>query len=93
MSAILTLVAGAMTLATSQPWLVAALGPTAVVVAQSPRQASSRFHSIVVGHLSALLCAWLIVILFILILVRRERRLDRELSRLKSLVGHRENLS
>jgi len=36
--------------------------------------------------------AWLIVILFILILVRRERRLDRELSRLKSLVGNRENV-
>jgi CcmD family protein len=37
--------------------------------------------------------AWLIVILFILILVRRGRRLDRELDRLKALVGHRENLT
>jgi hypothetical protein len=52
-----------MTLATSQPWLFAALGPTAVLVAHSPGQQSSRFHSIVVGHLSALLCAWLLVIL------------------------------
>jgi CBS-domain-containing membrane protein len=63
MSAILILVAGAMTLATSQPWLFAALGPTAVQIASSPGQPSSRFHSVVVGHLSALLCAWLVVIL------------------------------
>jgi hypothetical protein len=63
MSAVLVLIAGALTLATSQPWLFAALGPTAVVVANSPGQSSSRFHSVVVGHVSALLCAWLVVTL------------------------------
>jgi CBS-domain-containing membrane protein len=63
MSAILILITGALTLATSQPWLFAALGPSAVVVANSPGQPSSRFHSVVVGHLSALLCAWLVVVL------------------------------
>lgn len=63
MSAVLILVAGALTLATGQPWLFAALGPTAVAVASAPGQPSSRFHSVVVGHLSALLCAWLMVIL------------------------------
>ena len=63
MSAILILVVGALTLATSQPWLFAALGPSAVVIAGSPGQPSSRFHSVVVGHLSALLCAWLVVVL------------------------------
>lgn len=63
MSAILILVVGALTLATSQPWLFAALGPSAVVIASSPGQPSSRFHSVVVGHLSALLCAWLVVVL------------------------------
>src|SRR5690348_13095211 len=62
-SAILILVAGAVTLATSQPWLFAALGPSAVAIASSPGQPSSRFHSVVVGHLSALLCAWLVVVL------------------------------
>lgn len=62
-SAILILVVGALTLATSQPWLFAALGPSAVVIASSPGQPSSRFHSVVVGHLSALLCAWLVVVL------------------------------
>ena len=63
MSAILILVAGALTLATSQPWLFAALGPSVVVIVSAPGQPSSRFHSVVVGHLSALLCAWLIVTL------------------------------
>ena len=63
MSAILILVVGALTLATSQPWLFAALGPSAVVIASSPGQPSSRFHSVVVGHLTALLCAWLVVVL------------------------------
>ena len=62
-SAILVLIAGALTLATSQPWLFAALGPTAVMVASSPGHASSRFHSILVGHGSAMLCAWLVVLL------------------------------
>ena len=62
-SAILILVVGALTLATSQPWLFAALGPSAVVIAGSPGHPSSRFHSVVVGHLSALLCAWLVVVL------------------------------
>jgi CBS-domain-containing membrane protein len=63
MSAILILVAGALTLATSQPWLFAALGPSVVTIVSSPGHPSSRFHSVVVGHLSALLCAWLVVIL------------------------------
>lgn len=62
-AAILILIVGALTLATAQPWLFAALGPTAVMVAGSPGQASSRFHSIVVGHASALACAWLVVLL------------------------------
>ena len=34
--------------------------------------------------------AWLIVIVYILILVRRGQRIDRELHRLKSLVEDRE---
>jgi CcmD family protein len=34
--------------------------------------------------------AWIIVLGFILILVRRGRRIDRELSRLKSLVDDKE---
>lgn len=34
--------------------------------------------------------AWIIVILFVLLLVRRGRRIDRELSRLKALVEDKE---
>ena len=36
--------------------------------------------------------AWLIVIGFVLLLVRRGRRIDRELSRLKSLVEDKEKV-
>jgi len=59
----LILVAGVLTLATSQPWLFAALGPTVIVIACSPGQPTSRLHSVIVGHLSALICAWLVVVL------------------------------
>jgi hypothetical protein len=62
-SGALILVAGAMTLATGQPWLFAALGPTAVVIAASPGHPTTRFHAIVLGHLTALLCGWVAVLL------------------------------
>ena len=63
MSAILMLIVGALTLATSQPWLFAALGPSAMMITTSTGQQTSRFHSVVVGHLTAMACAWLVVIL------------------------------
>ena len=62
-SGILILAAGAMSLATKQPWLFAGLGPTAVVVASSPGHSSTRFHNIVVGHAVAFVCAWLALLL------------------------------
>lgn len=62
-SGALILVAGAMTLATGQPWLFAALGPTAVVIAASPGHPTTRFHAIVLGHLVALVCGWIAVLL------------------------------
>jgi CBS-domain-containing membrane protein len=62
-SGALILAAGAMALATGSPWLFAALGPTAVIVAASPGHPTTRFHSIVLGHLTALLCGWLAVLL------------------------------
>ena len=62
-AAALVLIAGALTLATDQPWLFAALGPTAVTVASSPGHRTARFHSVVVGHASALAVAWLAVLL------------------------------
>jgi uncharacterized membrane protein YecN with MAPEG domain len=62
-SATLLLAAGAMTLATGKPWLFAALGPTALLIAASPGHATTRFHSVVVGHISAFVCAWLVLVL------------------------------
>jgi CBS-domain-containing membrane protein len=63
MSGALILVAGAMTLATGQPWLFAAIGPTAVLIAASPGHPTTRFHAIVLGHFVALLCGWVAVLL------------------------------
>ncbi|MDB4879836.1 MAG: hypothetical protein JWL60_1282 [Gemmatimonadetes bacterium] len=62
-SGALILVAGAMTLATKSPWLFAALGPTAVLIAANPGHATTRFHAVVLGHLTALACGWLAVLL------------------------------
>jgi CBS-domain-containing membrane protein len=62
-SGALILVAGVMTLATKHPWLFAALGPTAIVIAASPGHPTTRFHNIVIGHLTALMCGWVAVLL------------------------------
>lgn len=59
----LVLVAGAMTLATKQPWLFAALGPSALMIASSPGHPTTRFQNVVVGHAIAFVCAWLALLL------------------------------
>jgi CBS-domain-containing membrane protein len=62
-SAILILAVGALSLATRQPWLFAALGPTVVLLAANPGHPTTRIHAIVVGHLVALASAWIAVLL------------------------------
>ncbi len=62
-SGMLILVVGVLSLATDQPWLFAGLGPTALLVASSPGHATTRFHSIVVGHLTAMACAYAALLL------------------------------
>ena len=62
-SGVLIVVAGAMSLATGKPWLFAGLGPTAVMIAATPGHPTTRFHNIVVGHVTAFVCAWLAVLL------------------------------
>jgi CBS-domain-containing membrane protein len=62
-SVILVLAVGALSLATRQPWLFAALGPTVVLLAANPGHPTTRFHAIVVGHLVALCSAWIAVLL------------------------------
>lgn len=62
-SGTLILAAGAMSLATKRPWLFPALGPTALLIAVNPGHPTTRFHSIVVGHVVAFACGWLAVLL------------------------------
>lgn len=62
-SGMLILAAGAMTLATGQPWLFAGLGPTALIVASSPAHPTTRVHNVVLGHLTAVACAWIVLLL------------------------------
>jgi hypothetical protein len=62
-STILILAVGSLSLATRQPWLFAALGPTVVLLAANPGHPTTRFHAIVVGHLVALCSAWIAVLL------------------------------
>jgi hypothetical protein len=62
-SAVLIVAVGAMSLATGRPWLFAGLGPTAVMIAASPGHPTTRFHSIVLSHAAAFVCAWLAVLL------------------------------
>ena len=62
-SGTLILAAGAMSLATGRPWLFPALGPTALLIAVNPGHPTTRFHSIVVGHVVAFACGWLAVLL------------------------------
>jgi hypothetical protein len=62
-SGLLILAVGVLSLATDQPWLFAGLGPTALVVASSPGHPTTRFHAIVVGHLTAMACAFAVLLL------------------------------
>lgn len=62
-SATLVLAVGAMTLATKQPWMFAALGPSALMIASSPGHPTTRFRNVVVGHLVGFACAWLALVL------------------------------
>ena len=62
-SGVLVMIVGAVSLATGKPWLFAALGPSAVMIAATPGHATTRFHAIVLGHATALACAWLALLL------------------------------
>jgi hypothetical protein len=62
-SGALVLAAGAMSLATGKPWLFAALGPTAVMIAQAPGHATTRLQSVVLGHAVALASAYVALLL------------------------------
>ena len=62
-SGVLVLAAGAMSLATGKPWLFAALGPTAVMIAHAPGHPTTRFQSVVLGHAVGAACGYLALLL------------------------------
>ena len=61
--AALIIVVGAIGFWLHQPWLFAGLGPTILIVASNPGHETTRFRSIVVGHLVAIGCAYLALLL------------------------------
>ncbi len=46
-----------------QPWLFAGIGPTVLLVASNPGHESARIRAIVLGHLAAMGCAYLALML------------------------------
>jgi len=59
----LMLLTGVLSLSTKEPWLFVALGPTAVMIGGNPGHQTLRVHNIIVGHLTAIVCAWIAVML------------------------------
>lgn len=61
---VLLLLAGAVGLATRQPWLFPSLGPSAMLLFESPQHVSSRPLNIAVGHGVGLASGWLMLVSF-----------------------------
>src|SRR5687768_15468853 len=62
-SAALIVLAGAMGVWLKQPWLFAGLAPTILMIAAHPGHETSSFRAIVVGHLAAIACGYLALLL------------------------------
>jgi hypothetical protein len=62
-SAALIVLVGAIGTWMRQPWLFAALAPTALMVAANPGHETTNFRAIVVGHLAAIACAYLALLM------------------------------
>lgn len=62
-SAALIVLAGAVGVWLKQPWLFAGLAPTIVMVAATPGHETTSFRAIVVGHLAAIACGYLALLL------------------------------
>jgi hypothetical protein len=62
-SAMLIVLVGAIGSWMRQPWLFAALAPTALMVAANPGHETTNFRAIVVGHLAAIACAYLALLM------------------------------
>jgi hypothetical protein len=62
-SAMLIVLVGAIGTWTRQPWLFASLGPTILMVAANPGHETTNFRAIVVGHIAAIACAYLALLM------------------------------
>jgi hypothetical protein len=62
-SASLIVLVGAIGSWMRQPWLFAALAPTIFMVAANPGHETTNFRAIVVGHLAAIACAYLALLM------------------------------
>jgi hypothetical protein len=62
-SAALIVLVGSIGIWMRQPWLFAALAPTIFMVAASPGHETTNFRAIVVGHLAAIGCAYVALLL------------------------------
>lgn len=62
-AAMLIVVAGSLGFWMKQPWLFAGLGPTVFLVASSPGHETSRFRAVLLGHLAAIACGYLAVLI------------------------------
>ena len=62
-SALLIVAAGAVGYWMKQPWLFAGIGPTAYMLASTPGHETTRFKNVVVGHLVAIGCAYIALLI------------------------------
>ncbi len=62
-AATLIVTAGAIGHWLKQPWLFAGLGPTVLMLASNPGHETTRFRAVVLGHLAAIGCAYLALVL------------------------------
>lgn len=61
-TAVALAVAGVVGLASRQPWLFPSLGPTLMVLAETPRQPAARWRSVLVGHLVGVAAGYLALV-------------------------------
>jgi hypothetical protein len=62
-SAALIVLVGAIGSYMRQPWLFASLAPTILMVAANPGHETTNFRAIVVGHIAAIACAYLALLM------------------------------
>jgi hypothetical protein len=63
LSALLIVAVGSIGFWMKQPWLFAALGPTILMVANNPGHETTRLRAVVGGHLAAIACAYLALLI------------------------------